>query len=531
MNVVLQVIHNFTDNPGDQSYADVICKPGMEYYCKRVMQLGLIGAENVLDIGCGFGQWSFALAYFNKNVLGVDPTPKRIEIAKKVSETFDIRNVRFEVARFEQLQIADQSLDIIFCYGVFMFLNRIDFERFCQKKLKPDGKVYICTNSFGWWLHLLLKNIYKRNFSGAKTCIDAIMHVFFEGYPNSTSTFRLKKIFSRQNWEVQGVDSEGFVSTSNSFQMPLSSYRHKFLGFRMVIEGLFKKKPTTLESADLALFQLKESLDTKTSECLADNLYLQKANSIQKESSFLEQMRVFKLATRLDRFGQLQYIFSRFNHLSNPDEKATQILFFLQKHFIHSFSGQPLMINKISIFCPITVFLLRNVRCGNSARFVVDLFLSCGWKARIIQFGIHICAEVFWNKKWHLFDVDIFDYGHFPKNDQNDWASLEEVIQKPELLDQVSSYQFAKQETTKDFMGIFSQSECDTLFDEFKQVLKASSAYFANETYSGRTKILRVEKQMNFDAWNQDVMFGWKEVKTVEELNIPYVQRDFQAIY
>ena len=67
--------------------------------------------SEILDIGCGTGRYSTALAaHFNARVIAVDPSEKMLaEARKKATE-----RVRYERASAESLPLPDASIDMVF---------------------------------------------------------------------------------------------------------------------------------------------------------------------------------------------------------------------------------------------------------------------------------------------------------------------------------------------------------------------------------------------------------------------------------
>lgn len=68
----------------------------------------------VLDCGCGYGQWSLALAKHNKLVYGIDIQEKRIQIAQRIGKELLVDNVLFQVASAEDLPFRDNILTLFF---------------------------------------------------------------------------------------------------------------------------------------------------------------------------------------------------------------------------------------------------------------------------------------------------------------------------------------------------------------------------------------------------------------------------------
>ena len=70
----------------------------------------------VLDLGCGAGRFSIAVADRCSSVLGSDISPKMIEFAKEKKKKFNADNVSFEVLDWHEADIekTEKAFDIIF---------------------------------------------------------------------------------------------------------------------------------------------------------------------------------------------------------------------------------------------------------------------------------------------------------------------------------------------------------------------------------------------------------------------------------
>ncbi|MCG2808196.1 MAG: hypothetical protein L6413_08045, partial [Coriobacteriia bacterium] len=60
---------------------------------------------------------------------------------------------------------------------------------------------------------------------------------------------------------------------------------------------------------------------------------------------------------------------------------------------------------------------LGEQRCGQSARLAVDLFAAAGYRARLVQVGFHVTAEVYYDDDWHLLEVGLFGNGAVPRSE------------------------------------------------------------------------------------------------------------------
>jgi len=81
--------------------------------------------EKVLDVACGTGLVSFRAAEQagkTGSVLGTDISDRMIEVAKKIAEEKMVSNITFERMDAEQLQLADDSFDVVICALGLMYV-------------------------------------------------------------------------------------------------------------------------------------------------------------------------------------------------------------------------------------------------------------------------------------------------------------------------------------------------------------------------------------------------------------------------
>jgi ubiquinone/menaquinone biosynthesis C-methylase UbiE len=101
--------------------------------------------EKVLDIACGTGLVSFRAAEQagkTGSVLGTDISDRMIEMARKIAEEKKVSNTRFERMDAEQLELADDSFDVVICALGLMYVpdpSRAINEMF--RVLKPGGRM------------------------------------------------------------------------------------------------------------------------------------------------------------------------------------------------------------------------------------------------------------------------------------------------------------------------------------------------------------------------------------------------------
>ncbi len=95
--------------------------------------------KSVLDLGCGGGFMSEALAQRGAHVIGVDPSAPAIAIARKHAQASGL-TIDYRVGAGEGMQVAGSSIDIVVCVDVLEHVETLD----CvideiRRVLKPGG--------------------------------------------------------------------------------------------------------------------------------------------------------------------------------------------------------------------------------------------------------------------------------------------------------------------------------------------------------------------------------------------------------
>lgn len=71
--------------------------------------------QNVLDIGCGDGKFTFEVAENFQHIQGIDNSEELIKIALSKKEELDIDNVDFKLEDARKISFPDETFDIAFC--------------------------------------------------------------------------------------------------------------------------------------------------------------------------------------------------------------------------------------------------------------------------------------------------------------------------------------------------------------------------------------------------------------------------------
>lgn len=109
-------------------------------------QIEQLNAQKVLEVGCGKGFNSCFLAqkYPQIQFTGVDLTPKHLQIAKRKAQKNNISNLSLEFGNFNQLDVPDQSFDVVFGIECLCYANYPEVllgELF--RVLRPGGRLIV----------------------------------------------------------------------------------------------------------------------------------------------------------------------------------------------------------------------------------------------------------------------------------------------------------------------------------------------------------------------------------------------------
>lgn len=80
----------------------------------------------VLEFGCGTGSTTISHAPYVRHIRAIDYSSKMIEIARKKTDRANIDNVSFEQATIEEIDVPDQSLDVVLGLSILHLLENKD---------------------------------------------------------------------------------------------------------------------------------------------------------------------------------------------------------------------------------------------------------------------------------------------------------------------------------------------------------------------------------------------------------------------
>jgi ubiquinone/menaquinone biosynthesis C-methylase UbiE len=155
--------------------------------------------NNILDAGCGVGQWSLLLSIrLNAQVIGIDLIPKMIEMAEKRAKVFEIQNADFCVMNLANQGFKNYSFDLVICVTVLQHIVNEELWRRSIEELvrvtKPNG-------------FIVIYEIAPAHFLGKKKEFDYYIHLESE-YVNE---FKRHGVLLKEKKGVENIGSHNLI--------------------------------------------------------------------------------------------------------------------------------------------------------------------------------------------------------------------------------------------------------------------------------------------------------------------------------
>lgn len=204
----------------DFDFLKRVWKRPLEDYERFICDIGIVANDDVLDAGCGFGQWSVALSRANRRVTGIDFDSERITIASNAPLARACENLKILEGDLENMPFENEAFDAVFCYSV---IYSTDYKRSIAeiyRVLKPGGKLFVNTNDWGWYI----KNLF-------------VTHNDSPGF--SSRLMATQTILNTLRFGITGSRRKG-----GNLVMPQADF-HRFLmrtGFEEIQSGPFSKQ-------------------------------------------------------------------------------------------------------------------------------------------------------------------------------------------------------------------------------------------------------------------------------------------------
>lgn len=119
----------------------------------RVLELGSAGGANLIPM---------AYQLPNSQFIGVDYSPRQVEVGQKMIETLGLTNVELRAMDVRDLDASFGQFDYIIAHGLYSWVPPDVQEqvlRICKQNLAPNGVAYVSYNTYpGWHMFDIVRN-------------------------------------------------------------------------------------------------------------------------------------------------------------------------------------------------------------------------------------------------------------------------------------------------------------------------------------------------------------------------------------
>ena len=152
------------------NYNDYI-KEAREILETRLKHSGLkldnLKGKKILDLGCGSGRFSIALASeVASEIYGIDLGRISIEKGKEIAKSAGINNIKFEVSNVLETSFEDNYFDFVFCNGVLHHTENLEKGiNEIYRVLRPGGDAFLYLYADGgllWYSREKMPQVMKK---------------------------------------------------------------------------------------------------------------------------------------------------------------------------------------------------------------------------------------------------------------------------------------------------------------------------------------------------------------------------------
>lgn len=129
------------------------------YRIEKVLEIYRPGKEaRVLDLGCGWGTVSFALAPMVDSVVGVDFSARSVDLCRNRARDLGLKNVDFVRSDAADTDLPEESFDIVYAVDLLEHLypdQTLEVLDECARVLKRGGRLVVWTPNRGHFIETL----------------------------------------------------------------------------------------------------------------------------------------------------------------------------------------------------------------------------------------------------------------------------------------------------------------------------------------------------------------------------------------
>ncbi len=152
---------------------------------------------NILDAGCGTGEISCVLSEYG-DVTGIDFSVKSIEIANRLKDKFEIKNINFSIGDLTNINL-NKKFDYIFSMGVLHHIPEMDKAIENLKKYLKDEGIFVINvyNKYGKIYHRFFREKNNKTYE---------MDSYHNPYERFFTQKEFKTILKSHGLKVIGMD-------------------------------------------------------------------------------------------------------------------------------------------------------------------------------------------------------------------------------------------------------------------------------------------------------------------------------------
>lgn len=235
----------------DRLFLQRIYGEGLLKYQERLRAIGFSEQDHVLDAGCGYGQWSLALAEMNVQVSSCDISPLRIDFLGDLAKNLGVTNLGLQQSGIDALPYPDACFDAAFCYGVIFLTPWRQSLAELARVLKPGGSLYVNANGLGWYMFLWQEQHnkaedYDPKAIAAQTFADTLRYdregVYEPGMNLIIEPKSMETEMQRLGFQGIKCASEGALHLNKTYDAPNPFFKGEYYGQTGIYEICGTKK-------------------------------------------------------------------------------------------------------------------------------------------------------------------------------------------------------------------------------------------------------------------------------------------------